>query len=116
MGGYTIGQWDFFVVKAELLDGNTLASGMEVCFHPAASPGPVPAPGRPVALKVRRMQPPQIIEGTVSSWNEQIGYGFIVSTDGREFYAHRGRLLDGGSLRMGDKVTFEPSFNAKKGK
>jgi len=50
------------------------------------------------------------LSGTVMSWNEDKGFGFILLDGSKEsLYVHRTGLLDVQSLREGDLVTFERS-------
>jgi len=60
------------------------------------------------------------VSGTVSCWNEEKGFGFIVEFGTQEsIYVHRSGLIDEPSLHVGDEVEFERSQDAadiKRGK
>lgn len=55
--------------------------------------------------------------GTVASWNEERGMGFIKPLDGTpDRFVHRSALADGQALRVGATVTFTPGFDTAKNK
>lgn len=55
--------------------------------------------------------------GTVSSWIEERGMGFITPRDGGpDLFVHRSNLIDGGSLEKGDRVQFEACWDEWKKK
>ncbi|CAE7234578.1 cspA [Symbiodinium sp. CCMP2592] len=55
--------------------------------------------------------------GTVKSWNDQRGFGFIVPNGGAgDVFVHRTALTDGDMLRPGSQVQFGVTWNARKGK
>ena len=58
-----------------------------------------------------------VVRGTVKAWIEERGMGFIQPADGTaDVFVHRSALTDGNSLRVGAPVTFEPGWDAAKGK
>ena len=58
-----------------------------------------------------------VCRGTVKAWIEDRGMGFIQPADGTaDVFVHRSALLDGNSLQVGAPVTFEPGWDAAKGK
>ncbi|CAE7345854.1 cspA [Symbiodinium natans] len=55
--------------------------------------------------------------GTVKSWNDEKGFGFIIPNGGGDdIFVHRSALTDGGMLLQGAQVQFEVTWNAQKGK
>eukprot|EP00929_Paragymnodinium_shiwhaense_P003594 TRINITY_DN104190_c0_g1_i1.p1 TRINITY_DN104190_c0_g1~~TRINITY_DN104190_c0_g1_i1.p1 ORF type:complete len:529 (+),score=121.88 TRINITY_DN104190_c0_g1_i1:95-1681(+) len=53
--------------------------------------------------------------GTVKSWNEEQGFGFIAPDGGGEdVFVHRSVLSDGQSLIVGSPVIYEAEFDAEK--
>ncbi|XKM37941.1 cold-shock protein (plasmid) [Rhizobium ruizarguesonis] len=55
--------------------------------------------------------------GTVKFFNDDKGFGFITpETGGTDVFVHVSALQQGGSLREGDKVTFEVGQDRKTGK
>ncbi|MBY2915356.1 cold-shock protein [Rhizobium leguminosarum] len=55
--------------------------------------------------------------GTVKFFNDDKGFGFITPENGGEdIFVHASALQRGGSLRQGDKVTFEVGQDRKTGK
>lgn len=55
--------------------------------------------------------------GTVKFFNEDKGFGFITpETGGTDVFVHVSALQQGGSLREGDKVSFEVGQDRKTGK
>jgi ribosomal subunit interface protein len=60
----------------------------------------------------RRVRPPL---GRVLRINEEDGYGFLASEDGREIYFHRSSVLDGAfhKLRVGTEVRFAEEAGEK---
>jgi len=47
----------------------------------------------------------QAVDGTVTDWKEEGGFGFLACDDGRRVYVHRASFLDGtGSLVIGQRV------------
>lgn len=55
--------------------------------------------------------------GTVKFFNDDKGFGFITPEDGgQDVFVHVSALQRGGSLREGDKVSFEIGQDRKTGK
>eukprot|EP00429_Kryptoperidinium_foliaceum_P066078 CAMPEP_0176061870 /NCGR_PEP_ID=MMETSP0120_2-20121206/30849_1 /TAXON_ID=160619 /ORGANISM="Kryptoperidinium foliaceum, Strain CCMP 1326" /LENGTH=212 /DNA_ID=CAMNT_0017395431 /DNA_START=81 /DNA_END=716 /DNA_ORIENTATION=+ len=55
--------------------------------------------------------------GSVKSWNDEKGFGFIAPDDGGEdLFCHRTALCGVEMLDRGDKVTFDESFDDRRGK
>lgn len=55
--------------------------------------------------------------GTVKFFNEDKGFGFIApDTGGQDVFVHVSALQRGGSLREGEKVSFEVGEDRKTGK
>jgi len=55
--------------------------------------------------------------GTVKFFNDDKGFGFITPENGgQDVFVHVSGLQRGGSLREGDKVTFEVGQDRKTGK
>lgn len=55
--------------------------------------------------------------GTVKFFNDDKGFGFITPDDGgQDVFVHVSALQRGGSLREGDKVSFEVGQDRKTGK
>jgi len=55
--------------------------------------------------------------GTVKNWNEEKGFGFIGPDDGGEdLFCHRSALVGAEALEKGDKVTFDETYDERKGK
>jgi len=47
------------------------------------------------------------MEGNVKFFNALKGFGFIKSTDGKEYFVHGSSLAEGVELEEADAVTFE---------
>lgn len=55
--------------------------------------------------------------GTVKFFNDEKGFGFITpETGGQDVFVHVSALQRGGSLREGDKVSFEIGQDQRTGK
>eukprot|EP00451_Oxyrrhis_marina_P009424 CAMPEP_0204310938 /NCGR_PEP_ID=MMETSP0469-20131031/2033_1 /ASSEMBLY_ACC=CAM_ASM_000384 /TAXON_ID=2969 /ORGANISM="Oxyrrhis marina" /LENGTH=157 /DNA_ID=CAMNT_0051290799 /DNA_START=38 /DNA_END=508 /DNA_ORIENTATION=+ len=54
--------------------------------------------------------------GTVKSWNEGRGFGFIDAEDGESLFCHFSGLSGCEGLREGDTVEFEKQYDEKKQK
>jgi cold shock CspA family protein len=79
---------------------------VEVEYEPGGSSN-----GRaPRARAVRRVNAPQVTYGVVEDFNEQRGYGFIKTSDGRSHYLHRSEMTDGRLPMPGMEVTFFEGF------
>jgi len=66
-----------------------------------------PSNGRaPKARHVHRVEHPQAAVGVVEDFNEQRGYGFIKTDDGRTHYLHRTEMTDGRLPMPGMECTF----------
>ncbi len=55
------------------------------------------------------------MEGTVKWFDGKKGYGFIVSTDGQEYFVHYTAVPRGLRLRENDKVSFD-AVDTERGK
>lgn len=57
------------------------------------------------------------MNGTVKRLVRDRGFGFLLSTEGQEYFFHSTSLQNANfdTLREGDKVTFEPQANPQKG-
>merc|ERR1719446_1899909 len=55
-------------------------------------------------------------EGTIKSWNEDKGFGFIEREGEDDVFVHRTDLVGAEAAKVGDKVTFEAVYDEKKGK
>ena len=64
----------------------------------------------PKAKRVHRMNEPAASFGVVDDYNEQRGYGFIRTEDGRSHYLHRSEMTDGRLPMPGMEVTFFEGF------
>jgi cold shock CspA family protein len=53
-----------------------------------------------------RPEPAPRIPGTVKWFDVERGYGFIVTADYREIFAHRSQVVDGADLPKGKPVSF----------
>jgi len=112
------------------------ASGQQVFFHIRAfkwgnySTSPPPIIGEeveveydpesavdnkaPKARKITRLTEPRASYGIIEDFNEQRGYGFIRTNDGRSHYLHRSEMTDGRLPMPGMEVNFFEGF--KKGR
>ena len=61
------------------------------------------------ASRVRRLQPPWHLEGVVSFFNAEKGYGFIETDDKITYYLHRSEVLGGTLPLVGRKCSFYTS-------
>lgn len=58
-----------------------------------------------------------MLSGTVKAWMQDRGMGFIAPADGsQDLFVHRSDLCDGGLLRVGDTISFEPNWDTAKNK
>lgn len=64
----------------------------------------------PKAKYVYRLEEPKAAYGTVEDFNEERGYGFIKTEDGRSHYLHRSEMTDGRLPLPGTEVTFFEGF------
>lgn len=64
----------------------------------------------PKARHVHRLSEPRASFGVVEDFNEQRGYGFIKTEDGRSHYLHRSEMTDGRLPMPGMEVTFFEGF------
>ena len=53
------------------------------------------------------------LTGTVKFFNEQKGFGFIVSPDRPDVFVHASNILGGGTLTEGQTVEFETAQGRK---
>ena len=57
------------------------------------------------------------ITGTVKRWNRDRGFGFIIPDTGSDdIFCHFSNITDGNALEVGSKVTYDESFEERKGK
>jgi CspA family cold shock protein len=95
--------------------------GASAVFEPLAAPQVVPASAVPATIQHSAPSPPQVLEGaqlgTVKSWYEQRGMGFIApNSGGADHFIHRSNLVDGNSLTEGAQVYFESAWDSGKNK
>lgn len=64
----------------------------------------------PKARHVYRLAAPRASFGIIEDFNEQRGYGFIKTEDGRSHYLHRSEMTDGRLPMPGMVVTFFEGF------
>lgn len=64
----------------------------------------------PKARHVYRLNEPRASFGVIEDFNEQRGYGFIKTEDGRSHYLHRSEMTDGRLPMPGKEVTFFEGF------
>jgi cold shock CspA family protein len=64
----------------------------------------------PRARSVERVNEPRAAYGVVEDFNEQRGYGFIKTSDGRSHYLHRTEMTDGRLPMPGMRCTFFEGF------
>jgi cold shock CspA family protein len=64
----------------------------------------------PKAHTVWRLTEPRASFGVVEDFNEQRGYGFIKTEDGRSHYLHRSEMKDGRLPMPGMEVSFFEGF------
>merc|ERR1719310_1918266 len=58
-----------------------------------------------------------MLSGSVKSWNDEKGFGFIVpDAGGDDVFVHRTALNDGMTLVQGSQVQYETTWNAQKNK
>lgn len=106
-------------------------SGREAFFHASVFDGgakedsPPPVAGEEVlvdvdldgtkegvaarATRVRRLEEPKLLNGRVSSFNPERGFGFVEGEDGVTYYLHRSEVMGGRLPLSGLKVTFRVS-------
>lgn len=73
-------------------------------------PGSGRGGGAPRASRVVRAEPPEALVGTVESFDERKGWGFIKADNGQDFYLHRSEV-EGGRLPLpGRRVSFFRGF------
>lgn len=70
----------------------------------------IPNGKAPRARFVRRINEPRAAHGVVEDFNEQRGYGFIKTDDGRSHYLHRTEMTDGRLPMPGMRCTFFEGF------
>jgi len=67
--------------------------------------------------QAEQFQPGVLIDGSVKTWNDERGFGFLVpSNGGPDVFCHRSVLTDGHSLQVGSTVMFQAGFDQSKGK
>lgn len=64
----------------------------------------------PKAKTVERVREPHAAHGVVEDFNEERGYGFIKTEDGRSHYLHRTEMTDGRLPMAGMQCTFFEGF------
>lgn len=69
-------------------------------------PEPKSQGSAPKARLVKRLEEPAVWYGVVDDFNEQRGFGFILTNDGRSHYLHRSEMVDGTLPRQGMTVLF----------
>lgn len=99
---------------AKCMGAKQQAGGMGQPFGQPMAMGQ-PGPAMPVISN----QPPEgaMAAGTVKTWFDDKGFGFITPSDGsKDCYVHRTFLLDGGSLVVGSTVQYTIQFDPAKNK
>mmetsp|Transcript_8767 Transcript_8767/g.19452 ORF Transcript_8767/g.19452 Transcript_8767/m.19452 type:complete len:317 (-) Transcript_8767:47-997(-) len=120
---------DIFVHKNALEDGQSLAIGSTVQYEAEWSAqrnkfaakrckGAVPGPSGATAVAASGQN---LLggdnTGTVKTWFDDKGYGFIVPTGGgNDVFVHRNALSDGQSLTQGSTVVFSVQWDDRKNK
>jgi len=95
-------KWGDFTTKPPPIVGEKV----EVDYDDKGSPN-----GKaPKARMVYRINEPRASFGVIEDFNEQRGYGFIKSEDGRSHYLHRSEMKDGRLPMPGMEVTFFEGF------
>jgi cold shock CspA family protein len=133
------GGQDIFVHRSSLVDGNMLERGSTVMYEPiwhpdknkyaamkvtGAVPGGSTSPGAggvggcgaggTAPGGMANGAPTK--QGTVKTWYEDKGFGFLISETGEEVFVHRSQLVDGNVLTPGNKVMFDLQHNPQKAK
>ena len=74
-----------------------------------------PEPGKaPRALLVTREDVPEHVQGVVSSFNPQSGWGFIEGEDGIIYYLHRSEVEQGRIPLRGQEARFYKGFKNRR--
>jgi cold shock CspA family protein len=60
----------------------------------------------PKANKVLRVNSPTVLSGKVTTFDGQLGYGFLVDETGKSHYLHRSEVLEGRMPLPGQSVMF----------
>ena len=50
-----------------------------------------------------------MISGTVKSWNQSQGWGFIEGDDGEDYFIHASKIRKGQSISLNSRVKFDAS-------
>lgn len=53
------------------------------------------------------------IKGTVEWYDQVVRYGFLLGSDGKQYFVHVSEIQDVDELSKQDKVIFTPGKNAK---
>ena len=53
------------------------------------------------------------MKGRVKWYEEMKDFGFITSDDGTDYFVHAKNIMDGATLKKGDKVSFEVTSEPK---
>jgi cold shock CspA family protein len=73
---------------------------------------PVERP-KPQPARQAQAQPGGVQSGTVKFFREDRGFGFIRGDDGVEIFVHKSAIVGGGTLREGQRVSYEVSQGRK---
>lgn len=68
----------------------------------------------PRARRVIRQEPPRFVEGVVSSFNTDSGWGFALGNDGESYYLHRSEVTEGRLPVVGQTLTFYAGHKKKR--
>jgi cold shock CspA family protein len=55
-------------------------------------------------------------QGTVKSWNDERGFGFIETPGEEDIFVHRNDLAGADALNVGDRVSYNREYDERKGK
>lgn len=53
------------------------------------------------------------MKGTVKFYNNDKRFGFITGEDGKDYFVHASKILEGVTLKENDEVDFEPFENER---
>ena len=68
----------------------------------------------PRAVKVERLEEPQMLLGSVESFEQVRRYGFVLGTDQVTYHLHQSEIVDGKLPLVGSEVTFYPGVRSNR--